>query len=75
MPAACRGTMDFWEVSDLAHKVSKALETWYPGLGDLEVLAVDGGAIYAHGTSDVDIPTSGLHIRTNFGIVSLVGYL
>lgn len=72
--APCRGDLPAEEARAIAGDLLSAIDRWYPGAGDSEVLIVDAGAIVGYGASDVDDPKSGLHDRTRVGVNSLAGY-
>ena len=73
---ACRGETEPRLAAELAGEFGRALSAWHLGLraNVSETLQVDGGAIFAHGRSDVHDPASGLHRRTQVGVVSRDGY-
>jgi hypothetical protein len=70
----CRGVVDPAERRELAREILTAIDAWYPGMGESEVLQVDAGAILARGRTDVDDPDSALHDRSRIGVVSIDGY-
>ena len=72
--APCRGEVAADEASGIAREFLRAIEGWYPGIGDSSVVQVDAGAILAYGCTDVDDPASALHQRSRIGIVSVDGY-
>ncbi len=71
---SCKGLTPAGLASELAEDFNRGIASWYSGLGGQRILQVDAGVIFAHGAADVDQPSSGLHSRTNFGVVSLGGY-
>lgn len=72
--AACRGIVDDEQARDISTAVIQAIDAWFPGIGQSEPILVDAGVIIAHGASDVDDPSSGLHDRTMIGVTSQDGY-
>ena len=70
----CRGVVDAGERRELARAILTAIDAWYPGIGESQVLQVDAGAILARGRTDVDDPDSALHDRSRIGVVSIDGY-
>lgn len=70
----CRGA----DGSDTAHQIGgeilRSIDAWMPGIAEGTPYQVDAGAILAHGQTDVDDPDSGLHGRTDSGIVSRDGW-
>lgn len=74
--AACRGEIDPAAAAAVAGEFGRGLARWHRGLAAArgEPVQVDAGAIFAHGRSDVDDPASGLHRRTQVGVVSRDGY-
>ena len=73
--AACRGVVPPVQADALARAILGAVERWYPGLAQAEVLTVDAGAIFAYGREDVDRPGSGLHGRAHNGLYGDATYL
>ena len=63
---------------EVAHRIATStlagIDSWYPGMGRSEPLAVDAGAIVALGRSDVDDAGSGLHDRSHIGVTSSGGW-
>ncbi|MEO5988751.1 MAG: FAD-dependent oxidoreductase [Candidatus Eisenbacteria bacterium] len=72
--AACRGEVHAPLAREIAHEVLRAIDAWYPGIGECEPLLVDAGAIVAIGRSDVDDAASALHDRSHVGVTSQGGY-
>jgi glycine/D-amino acid oxidase-like deaminating enzyme len=72
--AACRGEPPPELAAHIAAETIAAIARWMPALAPAEPLEVDAGAIVAHGRTDVDDPSSGLHGRTRVGIMSIAGY-
>jgi glycine/D-amino acid oxidase-like deaminating enzyme len=72
--APCRGIVDDAQAGEIAKAVLEAIDAWFPGIGQAEPILVDAGAIVAHGHTDVDNPSSGLHGRAMVGVVSQDGY-
>jgi glycine/D-amino acid oxidase-like deaminating enzyme len=70
----CRGVVNTAERAAIARDILQAIDGWYPGIGESEILQVDAGAILARGRTDVDDPDSALHDRSRIGVVSLDGY-
>jgi len=72
--AACRGEPDEAVASSIAQEVLRAIDAWYPGIGESEPLLVDAGVIVAYGRTDVDDASSALHDRSKVGVSSVDGY-
>ena len=70
----CREQAEPELARNLAKQVIDSIDAWYPGIKNSQQLTVDAGVILAHGLTDVDSPTSGLHCRTDIGTVSIDGY-
>jgi glycine/D-amino acid oxidase-like deaminating enzyme len=58
----------------ISQEIIQAIETWYPGIAEAMPYQTDGGIIFAHGQTDVDDTTSGLHTRAEVGVKSYAGY-
>jgi len=72
--APCLGEVDPSYAQELATDTLKAIDAWFPGIGESKPLLVDAGVIFAHGRTDVNDITSGLHNRTKIGVTSVDGY-
>ena len=72
--APCRGDVPAAQAESVTRDLLSAIDAWYPGAAQSDVLIVDAGAIVGYGSSDVDDPKSGLHDRTRVGVNSLAGY-
>ena len=70
----CRGEVPPGEAAVVAREFLRAIDAWYPGIGECAVLQVDAGAILAYGRTDVDDVSSALHQRSRIGVVSMDGY-
>jgi glycine/D-amino acid oxidase-like deaminating enzyme len=70
----CKGEANGPSANSIALGILSAIDRWYPGALEAELLRVDAGAIVAYGHSDVDDPDSGLHERTRVGVTSIDGY-
>jgi len=70
----CRGEVAAHEASGVAREFLRAIDAWYPGIGESAVVHVDAGAILAYGRTDVDDVSSALHQRSRIGVVSVDGY-
>jgi glycine/D-amino acid oxidase-like deaminating enzyme len=72
--APCRGEVDRAKKQTIARDILRAIDAWYPGVGESQPMLVDAGAIVAYGKTDVDDAASGLHHRTHVGVTSIDGY-
>jgi glycine/D-amino acid oxidase-like deaminating enzyme len=72
--AACRGMPDVSQARLIGERIVEAIDRWYPGVRDVDVLEIDAGAIVATGKTDVDDKSSQLHTRTAVGVWSEDGY-
>lgn len=72
--APCRGEIDPARSQAIAHDILRAIDAWYPGIGESQRILVDAGAIVAYGKTDVGDASSGLHSRTHVGVTSVEGY-
>ncbi|MEO0681737.1 MAG: FAD-dependent oxidoreductase [Pseudomonadota bacterium] len=66
--APARGDADPRKAAEVAQAILEALALWFPAARGAEIAAVDAGPILAHGRTDVDDPSSGLHGRTESGM-------
>lgn len=71
---ACRGEVPAPFAREIAHETMKAIDAWYPGIGECDSMVVDAGVIVAIGRSDVDDVASALHGRSHVGVTSQGGY-
>jgi len=71
---ACTGRLPRAEQTAIARRVLDAFDRLVPGLAQARVLAVDGGVIFAWGSTDITDPTSELHRRDDTGVLSVDGY-
>ncbi|MEM9438589.1 MAG: FAD-dependent oxidoreductase [Pseudomonadota bacterium] len=65
-----RGVVDAETFAMIEEGVQSGIGPWMPGIESVTAEVVDGGAILAHGKTDVDDPTSGLHGRAICGVTS-----
>jgi glycine/D-amino acid oxidase-like deaminating enzyme len=72
--APCSGKVDAQTKVSIGESILAAIDRWYPGALQSEMLLGDAGAIVAYGLSDVDDPKSALHDRTRVGVTSTDGY-
>jgi len=72
--AACRGIVAPHDAEFLAAQVIRSISAWYPGIEQGHCISVDAGIIFAHGTTDIEDPASGLHARTHNGVASMNGF-
>ena len=59
---------------EIAEASRRELDRWYPGIDQTTTLRADAGVICAHGTTNIDDPSSGLHGRARVGVRSDDGY-
>lgn len=71
---ACRGEISSEEAAAMAKDLLAAIGAWYRGAAESTPLAVDAGAIFAYGHTDVDDTASGLHDRARAGVITVDGY-
>lgn len=71
---ACRGEPGDSLAMEIAEASRRELDRWYPGIGRSTTLRADAGVICAHGTTNIDDPSSGLHGRARVGVRSDDGY-
>ena len=72
--APCRGEPSAEEVRSVVFDTLRAIDAWYPGIGESEPLVADAGIIVAYGRTDVDDASSALHDRSRVGVTSIDGY-
>jgi hypothetical protein len=70
----CRGEPEAQKAQSLACDILRAIDAWYPGMGESRPVLVDAGVIVAYGKTDVDDASSALHDRTQVGVTSADGY-
>jgi len=70
----CRGIVATPDAESMATQVIRSISAWYPGIEQGHCLSVDAGVIFAHGTTDIDDPASGLHARTHNGVTAMNGF-
>jgi hypothetical protein len=68
------GIVDEQTARTISQNIIRAIDAWYPGIGKVDSIQVDAGAIVACGQTDVDDPSSELHTRTAIGVTSHDGY-
>lgn len=71
---AVTGKVEQVAAKAIAQEITQAIETWYPGISQVIPYQTDAGIIFAHGRTDVDDTTSGLHNRAQVGVKSYDGY-
>lgn len=70
----CRGADGSDSARRIGAEILRSIDAWMHGMGEATPYQVDAGAILAHGRTDVDDPDSGLHGRTDSGVVSRDGW-
>lgn len=72
--APCMGQDDPDRSLRIAQEIKSRIDAWMPGIGQSTQYQIDAGAILAHGKTDVDDRSSGLHGRMDSGITSYDGW-
>lgn len=73
--APCRGAANQKTASDIGAQIQRRISAWYPAVAEATILEVDAGVVLAHGRTDVDDRSSGLHCRSAIGISGDPAYL
>ena len=71
---AVTGQVEPTVANAITQEILQAIDTWYPGIAQVTPYQTDAGIIFAHGQTDVDDTTSGLHTRAQVGVKSYDGY-